>query len=981
MPGSTFVGALLERLGTREYSARGIVLRSGAPASRVRGTHRRPVPHTPRMNESLPPPGTPANGFTAASLLLFAASVALVAGAFAYAAHTRGVASRSAWIGMNYLTSDSLTARRGGGAFTFGKKFVPGTILQVEPSSPAEAAGLRAGDRVLSIAGVPARAESALAVLATRTRAGDSLSYRIARGADTLTIAVAPISGASHNQRSFPWFYLAVALATWLIGLFVSIRRPGDRRAVLFGLTCATAAATYILTPLIKNPAQANGIQPAGNVPLELGIMIAAIAITAMLFSALLLHFALVFPHRRPAVRTHPEWLHWIYAALLYPPLGLGVAIGGALLAGRAPALATAGVAMMWLLGVFAFSRRRMAMPGFRERVLRQPWFSIILMAGFGAIGAMVAGDLKGPGLRMVRIAGMTTAMLVPLAGFLLLPFGFGIATIVALVRSYRESGIEDRQQIRWPLWGIVLSVSLSLVLTVVSIGLALALDTQVMHRVQSWLTALTGLLTLIIPVTFAVGILKYRLMDLDVVIRRASIYGVSLGVLTLVFVALVAGLGGLIGQMLGLASHVVTSGATVAVALIAVPAFRRVQGVLDQRFFRTRYDAAAVLRRIGDATAQVSDSATLGRRAIEELRGALRCRTAALLVRRGSALVPAAAIGFDSERLERVPAEAAFAGALAGATHVRVLGLTGPLADAARRARADVLVPARHRGEIHGVLALGAKLSDEDFTLGDLEFLTAAAGQIAAGLASSKASGQNRELNEAREIQASLLPSRLPAFEGFDLAAHWQPAQQVAGDYYDAFVIETRGLALCVADVTGKGMPAALLMSNLQATVKAFAPIASGPAALVERLNRALSTQLTPGRFVTLFYAEVDSRSRVMSYVNAGHNHPLLLRADGSAEWLDRGGPLLGPVHDAVFETGVVTLAPGDRVVLYTDGITEAEGANRELFGEERLLEAVRSAAFGDAVAIQRALLTAVSAHCGGEFQDDATVLVIAGN
>ncbi len=918
--------------------------------------------------------------FTTANLLLLVISIMVVVGAFVYATYARQVAGRRVWVGLNYMTSDTLLARRSG-AFMLGKKFVPGGVLEVTPRGPADVAGLRAGDRVLSINGIPARAESVLALLGPRTRPGERLGYRVARSTDTLTLAVAPISGEDHNRRSVPWFYNVVALATWLIGLFVSIRLPRDRRAALFGLTCATAAATYLMTPLIKNPSQTDGIRPAGNLTLELGLVIGVIAFTAMVFSALLLHFALVFPHRRPGVRTHPEWLHAIYAALLYPPIGFAASIGASILARRAGVIATVGVIAAWLIGAFVFARRRMPAPGLRERSLRQPWLSMILIAGVSVIVSMAAVQFMGPALRPVRIGLLTTAMMVPLVGFFLLPFGFGIATIVALVRSFRESGIEERQQIRWPLWGIVISVGLSLVLTVVSVGLAIGLDTQTMLRLQPAVSALTGLSTLIIPITFAVGILKYRLMDLDVVIRRASIYGVSLGVLALVFVALVAGLGGLIGQLLGLASHVVTSGATVAVALIAVPAFRRVQNLLDRSFFRTRYDAAAVLRRIGDVAAQVSDTATLGRRAIEELQAALRCRTAALLVRRGNTLVPVAALGVDPEKLDRVPVEAAFTGPHAAGTHLRVLGLSGPLAVVAGQARADMLVPARHRGELHGVLALGAKLSDEDFTLGDLEFLTAAAGQIAAGIASSRASGQNRELNEAREIQASLLPAQLPAFEGFDLAAHWQPAQQVAGDYYDAFVIEARGLAVCMADVTGKGMPAALLMSNLQAMVKAFAPIASGPAALVERLNRVLGTQLTPGRFVTLFYAEVDARTRVMSYVNAGHNHPLLLRADGRAEWLDRGGPLLGPVPDAVFEQGAVTIEPGDRIVLYTDGITEAEGADRGLFGEDRLLDAVRDSAPGDAGTIQRALLAAVSAHCGAEFQDDATVLVIAAN
>jgi sigma-B regulation protein RsbU (phosphoserine phosphatase) len=178
---------------------------------------------------------------------------------------------------------------------------------------------------------------------------------------------------------------------------------------------------------------------------------------------------------------------------------------------------------------------------------------------------------------------------------------------------------------------------------------------------------------------------------------------------------------------------------------------------------------------------------------------------------------------------------------------------------------------------------------------------------------------------------------------------------------------------------VTGKGMPAALLMSNLQATVKAFAPHAGGPAALCGRLNRALAGQLTPGRFITFYYGEVDSATRRLRYSNGGHNPPLLLRADGRAEWLDAGGPLLGVVPDAPYAEAEVELSPGDLVVLYTDGVTEAQAPDGGLFGEDRLLASVRAAARDGAVGVQRRLLADAAAYCASEFGDDATVLVVA--
>jgi sigma-B regulation protein RsbU (phosphoserine phosphatase) len=348
--------------------------------------------------------------------------------------------------------------------------------------------------------------------------------------------------------------------------------------------------------------------------------------------------------------------------------------------------------------------------------------------------------------------------------------------------------------------------------------------------------------------------------------------------------------------------------------------------------------------------------------------------------VRGGGALVPATALGVDAARFERlrVPLDDAGLGPLGQRPHLPAGEAAGALADVARTARAAVLVPARHQDTLHGVIAVGGKLSDEGFSAPDLEFLAAAAGQLAFGLASVETRGQRRELDEAREIQASLLPACLPEAPGVGLAAHWQPAKQVAGDYYDAFPLDGGRLAVCVADVTGKGMPAALLMSNLQATVKAFAPSMGSPAALCARVNRVLSAQITLGRFITFFYAELETGGRALRYANAGHNPPLLLRAGGAAEWLDAGGPLLGVVPDAGYEEATTALAPGDTLVLYTDGITEAQAATGELFGEERLLASVRAAAGGGPEAVQRRLLDDVAAHCGGDWGDDATVLVL---
>jgi sigma-B regulation protein RsbU (phosphoserine phosphatase) len=241
--------------------------------------------------------------------------------------------------------------------------------------------------------------------------------------------------------------------------------------------------------------------------------------------------------------------------------------------------------------------------------------------------------------------------------------------------------------------------------------------------------------------------------------------------------------------------------------------------------------------------------------------------------------------------------------------------------------------------------------------------------------LADIDAASRQRELDDAREIQAGLLPHSLPLLPGIRLAASWRPARIVAGDYDDVLPLGEGLAALCIADVTGKGMPAALLVSNLQATVKAFATADLPPRRLCERVNQVMSANIAPGRFITFFYGLLDAQRRTLAYVNAGHNPPIILHADSTVHWLDIGGLLLGVFPEATYEEAVVELWPGDRLLVYTDGVTEAGSAAGKLFGEERLVEALRSAA-SDPKEMQRVVLEAAAAFCGGEFEDDATVI-----
>ena len=218
----------------------------------------------------------------------------------------------------------------------------------------------------------------------------------------------------------------------------------------------------------------------------------------------------------------------------------------------------------------------------------------------------------------------------------------------------------------------------------------------------------------------------------------------------------------------------------------------------------------------------------------------------------------------------------------------------------------------------------------------------------------------QEQEVAEARAIQQGLLPSFIPQCSGYEIAGAWQPANSIGGDYYDVLAFEDGTFGLCIADVAGKGLPAALLMSNLQAAVRGLASPLLPPDGLCTRLNSLVCHNTGSDRFITFFYAQLDGPERVLRYSNAGHNAPIVLHGDGSHERLEAGGGVLGIFPQQAFSVGTVRLLPGDRVILYTDGVTEASDGTGEEFGEKRLLELLRANRDAGASALQERILAA---------------------
>jgi sigma-B regulation protein RsbU (phosphoserine phosphatase) len=263
---------------------------------------------------------------------------------------------------------------------------------------------------------------------------------------------------------------------------------------------------------------------------------------------------------------------------------------------------------------------------------------------------------------------------------------------------------------------------------------------------------------------------------------------------------------------------------------------------------------------------------------------------------------------------------------------------------------RSEMVAPIISNSEVIGVFDLE---SDElnAYSKDDLEILGLLASQVAIIIEKVMLHDQliekqrlETQLEVARQVQLELLPARDPQLEGFDISAYNFPTEEVSGDYYDWVRIYDDQIGIVIADVSGKGVPAALLMAFLRASLRAATHIGYAPHISMSKVNYLLWESIERNQFVTAFYGILDSANRTLAYCNAGHNPPFLMEADGKVHFEERGGVPLGMFRDTRYYEYFANIEPGQLLVLYTDGVTEAMNRAQEEYGRDRLVEAVRN-------------------------------------
>lgn len=466
----------------------------------------------------------------------------------------------------------------------------------------------------------------------------------------------------------------------------------------------------------------------------------------------------------------------------------------------------------------------------------------------------------------------------------------------------------------------------------------------------------------LLLPLAVGVAVIRYRLWDIQLLVNQALVYGALTAVVAGSFLVGMVGLGSVFASFVGGGRAVAGVMTGIVLVLVFQPVRRRIQSAVDRRFYRDKYDAERAVDAFVRAVAEVVDAGQVEQAVAEVVDRTVHPESVRLVVGERSGIPHrVAAIDRDED--------------------------TGY--DGAWPSDARLLVPLVNQGRAIGGLFLGPRRSGGPYTALDRDLLERVAAAAAPAVKVAQlVEEQERQAVErariesemavARTIQRDLLPHTLPEIPGWRFASVYESAFEVGGDYYDVIAMPGGKVALLVADVSGKGVPAAMLMATCRAVIRSLADAGTDPAALLSAANRRLAGDIRPGMFITCFLAVLDPSSGHLAFANAGHTLPAIRWADGTVDDLRATGMPFGWFPDAVYESITIDLGPGTMVVIPSDGVIEARSPGGEFFGVAGFHEVVGG--HSDSTVVD-AILHRLRDHCApsDDLGDDVTMLALA--
>jgi len=809
------------------------------------------------------------------------------------------------------------------------------TIVVTDVQPEAKAAGVAKGDKITGLNGAPYSGVSQWAEILVTAHPGDTLDVEFDRpdgthGITTLTLA----EGKRTHPGIASWavfvrdgLFAVLPLVCLFVGYWVVLTKPLDKNAWLLLILLAF---TNVFT---------TGLGMATGTGLLLrGLWSETMQLLA---APVLLLFGVYFPERSRIDQKFP-WLKWLVIA---------------------PILA-------FLFFFYPY------------------WIKLYFFSGASPAWAS-ASNFTGRIINPLELACVILYL------------------ILTLDKLRSASTADGRRRLRVLTVGMAVGVGSLLFVFILLPHFGLKRDTPV----GFWIVSTGAILFMTAPLTLAYVVLVQRAMDVRMILRSGTRYLMAKAFLVVLqFVLIAIATWRLLLPALHKQQPQASDLAGVAVFFALLLALRmgvskRIQAWLDRKFFREAYNAEVVLNELSDEVRRFTETEPLLETVARRVADTLHVNQVAMLLRRGEFFQLQQAIGVSTAGTLSLPAQASAVRYLASTNEPARLYRDDPdawylMAGTAERGvldmvNAELLLPLPGRNRLMGVMALGPKRSEAAYTHADLHLLQTVANQtglaieiseLARSLAAEAAQRErvNREIEIAREVQERLFPQVMPNLHGATVAGHCRPALGVGGDYYDVFELSDGRTGLAIGDVSGKGIAAALLMASLRASLRGVT--LDNPrefAKLMDKVNRLVYEASASNRYATFFFAAYDIKTRRLECVNAGHNPPIVLRRglDGKTQTLrlEADGPVVGLLEIAPYTEQALTLMPGDLVLLFTDGISEAMTHADEEWGEERLIEAADCCKDKQAPEILRELFVEVDTFTAGAPQhDDMTLLVL---
>ena len=524
------------------------------------------------------------------------------------------------------------------------------------------------------------------------------------------------------------------------------------------------------------------------------------------------------------------------------------------------------------------------------------------------------------------------------------------ISAIYLMYHGYNLLQSEPlKKQVALVLWGIRSSVGLY--------AIAFLLPKIFPFQISRYIPySLTIIALLIAAGSIAWAIIKYQFLDIRSLLRKSVIFSMVSALLIGLYLLLYGQSKLIFKQVFNVDAPILEILFLILAAIFFQPILSSIESFVERNFIRGESDYRSVLETLSHDILTVLDIHKLSHQIVQTLTDSMVLEAVHLILEDRD--------GNFSTNTEQRP------GQNTGIFHKNsefitlMKGIKEPIpfdevcirisADeeiaALKRLKPYLVIPLRHRDELEGILSLGKKLTGTAFSSEDATLMNLLSGQIAIALENSKLylerlekQRMERDISLAREIQRMLLPQMFPKDEFFEISAINIPSKEVGGDYYDFIKIDETKIGIVVGDIAGKGIPASLLMSNLQAAFRASASHSLEPAHVMTQVNRQIAQTTSPEKYATLFFGIFDRENYMLTYTNAGHNFPILRSLNGECKFLRESGLIVGIVEDTQYEQCQLQLHPGDVVVFYTDGITEAQSIDEQEYGEDRLLSTIQ--------------------------------------